>query len=123
MLSDANVDDRTATEISSSAGDYNLTVMDFQRMWEQAVMETVRLCLRLAELYGIGGKTENPGFSIDWGNGILYDEDAAWSRYMEMVASGILKPEVALGWRFNMKTETEADLQAIRQKLMPNTVD
>ena len=118
MLSDANVEERTATEISASNADYCLTVMDFQSMWQEAVTEAVRLCAVLAQLYGME-VPENTDFSIDWGNGILYDEDAAWSRYMEMVASGILKPEVALGWRFNMKTETEADLQAIRQKLMP----
>ena len=118
MLSDANVEERTATEISASNADYCLTVMDFQSMWQDAVTEAVELCTVLAQLYGME-VPENTDFSIDWGNGILYDEDAAWSRYMEMVAAGILKPEVALGWRFNMKTETEADLQAIRQKLMP----
>lgn len=119
MLSDANVDDRTATEISSSAGDYNLTVMDFQRMWEQAVCQAVQLCCTLAELYRIGQKPENPSFSIDWGNGILYDEGKTWEEYRQMVASGLLKPEIALGWRFNMPAETEADRAAIRSRLMP----
>ena len=36
-----------------------------------------------------------------------------------MVARGLLKPEIALGWRFGMPAETEADLVAIRQKYMP----
>ena len=34
-------------------------------------------------------------------------------------ARGLLKPEIALGWRFGMPAETEADLAAIRQKYMP----
>lgn len=118
MLSDANVEERTATEISSSAGDYNLTVMDFQRMWEQAVTETVRLCGILAELYGIAGCID-ARVSIDWGNGVLYDEDKTWENYLNMVKEGLIKPEIALGWRFGMPAETESDLQAIRSRYMP----
>ena len=119
MLSDTNVEDRTATEIASSAGDYNLTVLDFQRLWDQALAETVALCCILAEIYGLGTPPKNRQISVDWGNGILYDEDQTWENYLKMVAQGLLKPEIALGWRFNMPTETEADLQTIRQRLMP----
>jgi len=36
-----------------------------------------------------------------------------------MVSRGLLKPEIALGWRFGMPAETEADLAAIRAKYMP----
>lgn len=119
MLSDANVEERTATEISSSAGDYNLTVIDFQRMWAAAVQETAALCCLLAELYAVAVPPKNPAFSIDWGNGILYDEDKTWEDYQKMVASGLLRPEIAIGWRFNMPTQTEKDLQQIRACLMP----
>lgn len=118
MLSDANMEERTATEISASNADYSLTVMDFQAMWQQAMEEAVGLCMTLAKLYGLT-LPEDDRFFIDWGNGVLYDEEAAWSRYMEMVQQGILKPEVALGWRFHMKTETEEDLAAIRKRYMP----
>ncbi len=119
MLSDANVEDRTATEISSSAGDYNLTVMDFQRIWEKALMETVALCRILGKLYGIGQMGDSPHISIDWGNGVLYDEDKTWEDYQKMVQTGLLKPEIALGWRFNMPAETDADKAAIRNRYMP----
>ena len=119
MLSDANVEDRTATEIASSAGDYNLTVMDFQRVWGLAVEKTLWLCLCLGRLYGLAGVPENSDVAIDWGNGILYDEDKTWQDYQGMVASGLLKPEIALGWRFNMPADTEEDRTAIRQRLMP----
>ncbi len=117
MLSDANMEDRTATEIASSAGDYNLTVMDFQRMWEQAVGECLYLCSRLAETYEMTQLSQT--VQIDWGNGILYDEDKTWESYQKMVADGLLKPEIALGWRFNMPAETEADRALIRVRLMP----
>ena len=37
-----------------------------------------------------------------------------------MVAAGMLKPEIALGWYFDMPTETPEDLAAIREKYMPD---
>ena len=119
MLSDANVEERTATEIASSAGDYNLTVIDFQQMWDSALQQVVEDCIRLAGVYRLE-MPKDLQFSVDWGNGILYDEDATWEAYREMVSSGLLKPEVALGWRFNMPVETDADLAAIRKRYMPN---
>ena len=36
-----------------------------------------------------------------------------------MVSAGLLKPEIALGWRFGMEADTEEQLLTIRQKLMP----
>ena len=123
MLSDANMDDRTATEISSSAGDYNLTVMDFQRMWQQAVGETVVLCGILARLYRLENLPDHPVVTIDWGNGVLYDEDKTWQDYQKMVAAGLIKPEIALGWRFNMPAQTPEERKIIRQKLMPEGMD
>lgn len=122
MLSDANVEERTATEIASSAGDFNLTVMDFQRMWQQAVGELLQLCGVLAALYRIA-EPPHPVFSIDWGNGILYDEDKTWQGYLTMVKEGLLKPEIALGWRFNMASETQEEQKAIRSRLMPEKTD
>jgi len=120
-LSDANIADRTATEISTSAGDFNLTVMEFQTMWEHALRQTVALCCQLAKLYGVEAP-EEAVLSVDWGNGILYDEDKVWQDYREMVSIGLLKPEVALGWRFGMPVDTQEDLTAIRKRYMPEGV-
>jgi len=36
-----------------------------------------------------------------------------------MVAAGLLKPEIALAWRFNMASETAEDLKRVRERLMP----
>lgn len=121
LLSEVEAAERTATEITSSAGDYNLTIISFQRMWEEAAREAVRLCGVLGQLYHVPRAHEvSPDtVSIDWGNGILYDEDKTWADYLDMVARGMLKPEIALGWRFGMPAETEADLSAIRAKYMP----
>jgi len=115
MLSDSNMEDRTATEITASAAEFSLTVMDFQKMWQRAVEETLALCGILRELYGLPGK--DPGQAhFDWGNGTLYDQEKTWADYMEMVSKGILKPEVALAWRFGLH---DADDATVREKLMP----
>lgn len=116
MLSDAQEDKRTATEITSSAGDFNLTVISYQQIWERAVRETALLCRLLAELYGLPLPSVKVQF--DWGNGMLFDEDKTWEDYRQMVRDGILAPEVALGWRFGLPWETEAERKAIREKYM-----
>jgi A118 family predicted phage portal protein len=43
LLSEVENAERTATEITSSAGEYNLTVIEFQHMWEEAVKEVLRV--------------------------------------------------------------------------------
>ena len=125
LLSEVEAAERTATEVTSSAGDYNLTIIDFQSMWEEAAREAVRICGVLGPMYRVqGAHTLDPdAVSIDWGNGILYDEDKTWADYLNMVSSGLLKPEIALGWRFGMPTETDADLAKIRKKYMPTLQD
>lgn len=120
MLSDANIEDRTATEITSSAGDYNLVVIDLQQTWETAVRETAALCCALGQQYRIPGAPAEPSdIAIDWGNGVLYDEDKQWEAYRGMVADGLLKPEIALGWRFDLPVETEEQRTKVRENLMP----
>lgn len=114
MLSDANAQDRTATEIASSAAEYNLTVIDFQATWQQALEQALLLCGRL----GLGAL--DASVSVDWGNGVLYDEDQTWEVYQQMVDKGMLKPEIALGWRFGLPTETEEQRAYIRKTYMPD---
>ena len=118
MLSDANMEDRTATEITSTAGDFNLTVIEFQKMWEDAQTKVLRLCGKLASLYQLPFP-EQMRVSVDWGNSTLYDEDKIWEDYRQMVTMGLVAPEVALGWRFNLPANTEAERKRIREIYMP----
>ena len=122
LLSDVEAQERTATEVTSSAGDYNLTIIDFQEMWEAAVREAVRVCTVLGRMYQVySGPDIDPqkGVTITWGNGVLYDEDQTWIDLKAMVAAGMLKPEIAVGWYFDVPHETPEDLQKIREKYMP----
>ena len=116
MLSDVNAQDRTATEVAASEGEYNLTVMQLQNMWQRALEETMGLCGILAKIFGLCG-ADVPKLTVDWGNGILYDEDKLWADYKEMVSMGLVAPEVALAWRFGMDAH---DREAIRARYMPN---
>lgn len=117
MLSDATQTERTATEIAASTMEFALTVLDFQQMWKVSVEKTIELCRILAELYGFAPKTAEQ-IRFDFGNGNLYDRDKTWADYMDMVDKGILRPEVALAWRFGLAGEDET---AIREKYMPNS--
>lgn len=121
LLSEVEAQERTAKEITSSEGDYNLTIIAFQQMWEDAVREAVKLCGVLGQLYKVAGahEVQNEDIVLDWGNGVLYDEEKTWADYLDLVSRHMLKPEIALGWRFGMPTETEADLQKIRERFMP----
>lgn len=126
LLSEVEAAERTAKEITSSEGDYNLTIVDFQNSWMDAVYETVRICGILGKLYHVQGATEvdpQEDVMFDFGNGILYDEEATWADMKDQVARGLLKPEIAVGWRYGMPYETEADLQKIRKKYMPDVLD
>lgn len=119
MLSDANMDDRTATEITASAAEFSLTVIQFQQMWQQAVQKLFALCALLAQLYDL--PSADPGeLSIDWGNGTLYDQEKTWAEYVEMVDKGLLKPEIALSWWFHIPCQTEDDLEQVRKTYMPS---
>ena len=118
MLSDANMEERTATEITSSAGDFNLTVIELQKMWEEAQRRVLQLCGSLAEVYQLPCPRDMSVY-VDWGNSTLYDEDKIWEEYRQMVSMGLMAPEVALGWRFNLPSTTEAERQVIRERYMP----
>lgn len=121
LLSEVEAAERTATEVTSSEGDYNLTIIDLQEVWTRAVKDTVNLCCILGRLYHVPGAKEvnEDEITIDWGNGVLFDEEKTWADYLDLVSRGMLKPEIALGWKFGMPTETEADLAEIRKKYMP----
>lgn len=121
-LSDVETTEKTATEITSSAGEYNLTVKDFQEVWENAVREAVRLCGILGRLYQLPDSAAvdpEKDVAVTWGNGILYDEDKEWSQLMQLVSAGMLKPEIAIAWKYGLPWERPEDLAAIREKYMP----
>ncbi len=53
------------------------------------------------------------------GDGVLYDRARVWAEQRELVADGLLRPELALAWYFGLPHETEAELRRVRERLMP----
>lgn len=122
ILSEVEAAERTATEITSSAGDYNLTIQDFQSAWEDMLRELMTTCDILGQMYGLCNSSyfdSERDLVIDWGDGVLFNRDKVWSEYTSMVAAGLLKPELAIAWYFNLPHETPADLEKIRMDYMP----
>ena len=123
ILSEVEATERTATEITSSQGDYNLTIIDFQQMWESALRELIGTCDRLGQLYKLCDSSlfdVEKDLIVDWGDGVLFNRDKAWAELSGMVGSGMLKPEIAVAWYYDIPfPKTPADLEKIREMYMP----
>ena len=125
LLSEVEAVERTATEITSSAGDYNLTITDFQQMWENAVREALRVCGILGQMYRIPGAHEVTGDQvvISWGNGVLFDEEKTRQRMLSEVQANLLQPERYLGFVYNLPCDTATQRARIRKDYMPEVAD
>ena len=117
---EAEAEPRTATEIAATSVDYDLTIRDLQAVWEAAAREALTICQALGGLYGLRAADAAPvTLTIDWGDGVLYDRSRVWEEQRQMVADGLLRPELALAWYYGLPHETEADLRRIRDRFMP----
>lgn len=121
ILSEVEAAERTATEITSSEGDYNLTIQELQAMWQNGASQALELCAALGKVYGLPGLSFDAGkdLTMDWGDGVLFDRTRTWNEYMSMVTSGLLRPELALAWYFDLPHADAAQLAKIRKELMP----
>lgn len=122
LLSEVEAAERTAKEITSSEGDYNLTIIDFQQMWTNAVREAVRVCGILGRLYQVytgPGLDPDKDVVITWGNGVLYDEDKTNQELLDQVERGLLAPERYLGWYYDLPHDTPDERAKIRRDYMP----
>lgn len=121
LLSEVEAVERTAKEITSSEGDYSLTITDFQQMWEKAVCETLRLCGTLGKLYSVPGAHDiaEDQVVISWGNGVLFDEEKTRQRMLSETQAGLLQPERYLGFTYKLPCDTPSQRAKIRKDYMP----
>ena len=120
ILSEVEAVERTATEITSSEGDQNLTIIDLQSIWATAALETIELCEKLGQIYYV--PVEHVGendVTFDFGDGVLFNRDKTWNEYKELVQMGLLKPEIAVAWYFKLPCKTAKELEDIRTNYMP----
>ena len=109
ILSDAEAVSKTATEINSSAGDYSLSIIEFQNLYYDALQAALRLADQLGQAYRLcdGTAWDTEVLNVTWGNGVLYDADKEWADRLAMVQQGMLRPELALAWKFDLPCDTE----------------
>lgn len=121
ILSDVQEAERTATEITSSDGDYNLTIIDLQNIWTNAVKKLLLLCAELGTIYKVEGSApiDPDEVTLDYGDGVLYNRDKTWNEYCTMVQMGLIKPEIAVAWYFELPWDTPEAIKYIRDNYMP----
>jgi len=121
LLSEVEAQERTAKEVTSSEGDYNLTIIDLQEVWAQAVKDAVKLCGILGKLYRVPGAHDvaEDAVGIDFGDGVLYNRDKVEQEMLAQVQSGLLAPERYLSWYYNLPCDTPEQRQKIREEYMP----
>ena len=122
MLSDAQEVEKTAFEVASTAGDYNLSLLDLQQVWFDGVREYLTLCDTLGKMYRYCDQSAwdvTEQLAITWGNGVLYDPDRELETDLRLVAAQLLKPEIAVARHFDQPWADEEDLKNVREKYMP----
>lgn len=122
ILSEVEATERTATEITASSADYALTIADLQAAWADAARQALTLCDALGRVYGLCDAEPFDAaaqLAIDWGDGVLYDRARVWEEQRQMVADGLLRPELALAWYYDLPHATEAELAEVRRRMMP----
>lgn len=122
LLSEVEETERTATEVTSSKGDYAVTITDLQEMWTEAVKDAAVLCGKLGQLYKVPGAHEiTPDDALlSYGDGVLYDRDKANQEMLAQVQAGLLSPERYLGWYYELPADTPEERAKIRADYMPD---
>ena len=98
-------------EFSPHTGLYlSLIHIYLQSVWFDGVRDYLRICDSLGQMYRYCDQSAwdvTEQLAITWGNGVLYDPDKEWQQECELVRLGYLRPEIALGHRYDMPCETE----------------
>lgn len=124
LLSNVEAVEKTATEITSTAGEYNLTIIDIQEIWENAVKEALEICSELGAVYNnISLKPDDNKIIISWGDGVLYNRSSVFEEMLEMVRAKVLRPEMLISWYYDLPNSTEADLEKIKKLYIPEEVE
>lgn len=122
ILSDVEAVERTATEVTSSVGEYSMSIIDLQRMWYDALRETLRISEVWGQMFGLCDARPfdfASELTVKWGNGVLYDARQDFMDNLTMVQAGILKPEIAIAQKNDLAWDTPEAIQVIRDKYMP----
>lgn len=119
LLSEVEAQERTAKEITSTEGDYNLSIIDIQDMWKEAVKDVINTVLMMASIYHYNlSFYDVDDIVFDFGDGVLYDRQRTFSELSSMVSAGLLDPVHLIGWYFEIDTTTPEGVEQAK-KMMP----
>ncbi len=119
LLSNVEEQQRTAKEITDSEGSYNLTIIDFQEMWEDGIKELINICATFSSIYNNGfSDVKADDIIFDFGDGVLYNRDKTFNELLSLVAAGVLDARHLIGWYFEIDTTTPEGL-AKAEAMMP----
>ena len=90
----------------------------FSSVTQDVADDAMQLCAVLGSLDGNDPHPAAP-LTVDWGDGVLYDRARVWQEQQTMVEKGMLRPELALAWYYDLPHETEAELEEIRRRYLP----
>lgn len=114
-LSNVDSEDRTATEVQVTTAREALTINSLQQMWNRFIEKAVVITGQLGKFYYQWQFDKYPEVQINWGNGVLYDEEREYTRLHDLVIEGLLKPEYLIAWLYNLPISTGSDEDAQRQ--------
>lgn len=107
ILSDVEAVERTATEITSSEGGYNLSIIDLQEMWKEGIKTLISITEELARAYDLTLGDINPDDIVfDFGDGVLYNRDKTFNELMALVSAGVIDATYLIGWYFEIDITT-----------------
>lgn len=130
LLSDVQTQEKTATEIGQSAATYNLTLIGLQSSFERDIKQFFDVYIDFCILYHcLKAKNADDFLVFDWGDGILYDRTKNFNELLNLVAAGIIKPEILIGWYFGIDISHPVGMQQAKdympsmQQLLNNVSD
>ena len=108
-LSDPNEVDKTAEEIRSSKHRSFSFVCDVQKAFKTAHEDLIEAIHTMAVVYGLcpDGDYES---KFDFDDSIAVDRTQAFNEQMQMVAAGMLKPELFVSWYYGVSPEEAVEM-------------
>lgn len=121
-LSDVQEVEKTAEEIKSSKQRSYSTVSDIQSCIENALTDLLYAMDTLCTLYKLApaGKCE---LMCSFGDGVLEDIDKEFARRLNLVNSGLLRPELFLAWYFRCSEEEAKAMMPGAEEIMDEDGD
>jgi len=113
MLSNAQQQEKTATEVRFSKERFYNVNLSIQKTWEQAFEKLINIMDEMATVYSLAPQGEYET-SYSWGDSIMADRNIEFQEKMQLIAADVLSPFEMRAWYLGI-----SDKEAI--ETLPNT--